>query len=145
VGIKDDVEIGAGTKIWHPELVNIFDTKIGKNCNIGAFVEISGATIGDNVTIGAFCFICSGVVIEDDVFIGPKVAFTNDKYPPTPKDEWEIIKTIVHKKASIGLGSIILPGCHIGQGAFIAAGSVVTTKIWPGAKVKGSPARMYDV
>jgi acetyltransferase-like isoleucine patch superfamily enzyme len=129
------------TKIWHPDLVNIYgDCKIGQNCNVGAFVEIGpGVVIGDNVSIAAFCFIPSGVTIEDDCFIGPRVTFCNDKYPPSHKDAWQPI--LVKKGASIGAGSIILPGVTIGEKAQIGAGTIITSDIKPGWRVVGNPAR----
>lgn len=134
-------QIGEGTKIWHPELVNLYgDYQIGKNCNIGAFVEIGpGVFIGDNVTIGAHCFIPSGVLIGDNVFIGPRVTFCNDKYPPSGREHWGI--TTVLQRVSIGAGSVILPGVTIEEGARIGAGSVVTSTVGKNKTVYGNPAR----
>ena len=86
--IKDDVKIGKGTKIFHPDLVNLYGCEIGENCKIGAFVEIrKDVKIGNNVKIQAFVFIPEGVTIEDGVFIGPHVCFTNDKYPKAVKSD----------------------------------------------------------
>lgn len=120
--------IGKGTKIWHADLVNIYGCTIGRDCNIGAFVEIGpGVVIGDRVRIAAKCFIPEGVFIEDDCFIGPGVIFTNDKYPPSSKENWK--KTRVCKGASIGAGAVILPGVTIGEGALVAAGSTVTRDV----------------
>ncbi|MDD5053443.1 MAG: acyltransferase [Sulfuricurvum sp.] len=133
--------ISESVKIWHPELVNIYgNCSIGENCNIGAFVEIGPEVeIGNNCRIGAHCFIPEGVTIEDDCFIGPGVVFCNDKYPPSHKQAWE--KILVKTKASIGAGSIILPGVTIGAGAMIGAGAVVTENIPDYTIVAGNPAK----
>ncbi len=137
-------KIGKNTKIWHPELVNIFDCEIGDGCNIAAFVEIgTGVVIGNKCSVGAFSFIPTGVVVEDNVFIGPNTVFTNDKYPPADKATWVIKSTVVKKAASIGAGSLILPGVTIGEGAKVGAGAVVTKDVEPHTKVKGMPARVY--
>lgn len=134
-------EIHPSTKIWHSDKVNIYgDCKIGRNCNIGAFVEIGpGVIIGDNVSIAAFCFIPCGVTIEDNCFIGPRVTFTNDKYPPSNRDNWEPI--VIKKGASIGAGAIILPGVTVGENAMIGAGTVVTNNIDCDCRVAGNPGR----
>lgn len=135
-------QIHYSTKIWHPDKVNIYgDCIIGCYCNIGAFVEIGpGVIIGNNVNIAAFCFIPSGVTIEDNCFIGPRVTFTNDKYPPGKREDW--LRTYVKTGASIGAGSVILPGVTIGSGALVGAGSVVTKDVPDGRRVVGNPARM---
>jgi UDP-2-acetamido-3-amino-2,3-dideoxy-glucuronate N-acetyltransferase len=140
--IDKRVIIGEGTKIWNPELVNIYgEVEIGKNCNIGSFVEISGRVIiGDNVRIGAFCFIPEGVMIEDDCFIGPACVFTNDKYPPSKsKDQW--LSTRVHKSAALGARCVILPGVIIGERAMVGAGTCVNKNVAPGWRVVGNPMR----
>lgn len=138
--IRDDVKIGAGTKIWHPDLCNLYGCEIGEDCNIGAFVEIGqGVKIGDRVRIGAHCFIPEGVEIYDDVFIGPGTTFTNDKYPPGTKADWG--KIIVMKDASIGARVTILPDIIIGAGALVGAGSVVIESVKPMTMVVGNPAR----
>ena len=137
-----DAEIGEGTKIWQPELVNIYRCEIGRNCNIAAFVEIGdGAIIGNNCRIQAYAFIPQGVIIRDNVFIGPGVKFTNDKYPPTEKDDWESEITIVQSGVSIGAGAIIISGIIIHENAVVAAGAVVTKNIEKGCLVKGVPAK----
>jgi len=139
-------KIGKRTKIWYRKLVNIFRCEIGKDCNIAAFVEIgSGVVIGDRCSIAAFSFIPNGVIIEDNVFIGPNTVFTNDRYPPADKKMWVIKPTIVKKGASIGAGSLILPGVIIGENARVGAGAVVTRDVKPNTKVKGVPARIYNV
>lgn len=138
-------EIGEGTIIHQEELVNIYDSIIGKYCNIGTFVEIGGAIIGNYCHIGTYAFICPRVVIGNNVFIGPGVRFSNDKYPPTPKKEWKPIPTQVANGASIGIGAIILPACHIGENAVIGAGAIVTRPVIPNAIVRGNPARTVNV
>jgi acetyltransferase-like isoleucine patch superfamily enzyme len=139
IGIS--VEIGEYTMIWHPELVNIYgDAHIGDHCNIGCFVEIGpGVFIGNRVRIGAHCFIPEGVTIEDDCFIGPGCVFTNDRYPPGSKDNWE--KTLIKSGAKIGAGCVILPGIIIGESAMIGAGTVVTRDIPAKWKVIGNPMK----
>ena len=114
---------------------------IGKGTKIAAFVEIGrGAKIGKNCKIQAFTFIPSGVILEDEVFIGPHVCFTNDKYPKA-QGKWEEKKTIVHRAASIGANSTILPGIEIGEEATIGAGSVVVHNIPRGETWAGNPAK----
>ena len=138
--IEKDVILGEGTKIWHPELVNLYGCNIGENCNIGAFVEIGkGVVIGNNVSIGAHCFIPEGVTIEDNCFIGPRTTFCNDMYPPSYGKHWG--KVIVRKGASIGAGSIIVPGVEIGEGVMIGAGALVSRSIPASVKAFGHPAR----
>jgi UDP-2-acetamido-3-amino-2,3-dideoxy-glucuronate N-acetyltransferase len=133
-------KIGKGSKIWHPDLVNLYGCEIGENCNVGAFVEIGpGVFIGDDVRIAAHCFIPEGVKIESGCFIGPRVTFTNDPYPPSNRESWK--STVVCKGASIGAGAIILPGVTIGEGALIGAGSIISRNVLPGAKVYGEAAR----
>jgi acetyltransferase-like isoleucine patch superfamily enzyme len=125
--LKEALKIDRGTTIW-PNC-NIYPgAKIGKGCSIGQFTEIDGGVvIGNNVRVGAFCFIPSGVTIEDNCFIAPRVAFSNDKHPPSDKKQWA--KTLVKKGAVIGIGSVILPGITIGENAVVGAGSVVTKDI----------------
>ena len=137
----DKKELDNGTVIWHPELSNISENAvIGENCRIHSHVWI-----GDNVRIGnrckieAFAFIPPGVTLEDDVFIGPHVCFTNDKRPPSHGKEWS--ETVVRKGASIGANSTILPGITIGENAMIGAGSVVTKDVVPETTVVGNPAK----
>lgn len=139
--ISNESIIHTSTKIWHPELVNIYgNCKIGENCNIAAFVEIGpGVIIGNNVSVAAHCFIPEGVTIEDDCFIGPGVVFCNDKYPPSSKKFWKPI--LVKRMSSIGARSVILPGVTIGEGALIGAASVVTRDVQNGTTVFGHPAK----
>lgn len=125
--LKEAYKIDRGTVIW-PNC-NIYPgAKIGKGCSVGQFTEIDdGVIIGNNVRIGAYCFIPEGVVIEDDCFIAPRVSFSNDKHPPSNKEQWA--KTLVKKGAVIGIGSVILPGVIIGENAVIGAGSIVTKNV----------------
>lgn len=132
------LEIGDGT-IIHDQ-VNLFKCKIGKNSKIDAFVYIEeGVVIGDCCKIRPFVFIPTGVTIEDNVFIGPNVSFTNDKYPKV-KGEWKLLKIRIKKGASIGANSVILPGVTIGKEALVGAGSVVTKDVPDRAIVVGNPA-----
>lgn len=133
-----DVEIGEGTVVH--DQVNLYKCKIGKNCKIDAFVYIEeDVVIGDNCKIRPFVFIPTGVTIENDVFVGPNVSFTNDKYPKV-KGEWRLLRTRIKKGASIGANSIILPGITIGEDVLVGAGSVVTKDVPNGAIVAGNPA-----
>ncbi|MGA9099862.1 MAG: acyltransferase [Methanotrichaceae archaeon] len=139
--IVESDAIGEGTKIWH--FVHIRKgSKIGKNCNIGKSVYVDAdAVIGNNVKIQNFVSVYKGVVIEDDVFIGPSATFTNDLYPRAfIWDEEHVIPTNVGKGASIGANSTIICGTTIGEYAMIGAGSVVTKDVPAFGLVYGSPA-----
>lgn len=139
--VIENAEIGENTVIR--DYVNIFGCKIGKNCKIAAFVEIQkDVAIGNNCAIEAFTFIPSGVTIEDEVFIGPHVCFTNDKKPRAVNPGWKTIPTVVKKGASIGAGSVILCGVTIGEKAMVAAGSVVTKDVPQNTLVAGRPAKI---
>jgi len=131
-------DIGKNTKIW--DNCNIYKTaKIGKGCSIGGGTEIGNkVVIGNNVRIGAFCFIPEGVTIEDDSFIAPRVSFSNDKRPPSGKENWG--KITVKKGAAVGMGAIVLPNVVIGEGAIVGAGAVVTKDIPAGEQWYGVPA-----
>jgi len=138
--IMKDIKVGEGTRIF--DQVNLYKCKIGRNCKIDAFVYVEeGVEIGNNVKIRAFTFIPEGVKIEDDVFIGPGVIFTNDKYPRV-RGRWRLLKTIVKKGASIGAGAVICPGVVIGEFALIAAGAVVTRNVPAYAIMAGNPAKI---
>lgn len=148
--IKNDVKLGKNVQIFHPDLVNLYGCSIGDNTKIGAFVEIKEhAVVGKNCKIQAFVFIPEGITIEDGVFIGPHVCFTNDKYPKAINPDgslkdacnWQIRKTIVKQGAAIGAGAVILPGVTIGKHAIVGAGSVVTKNVPDGATVIGNPAK----
>jgi acetyltransferase-like isoleucine patch superfamily enzyme len=135
-----DAEIGEGTVVH--DQVNLYKCKIGRNCKVDAFVYVEeGVVIGDYCKIRPFVFIPTGVTIEDDVFVGPNVSFTNDKYPRV-KGEWKLVRTRVKKGASIGANSVILPGVTIGEEALVGAGSVVTEDVPSRAIVAGNPARI---
>lgn len=133
------IVVGSNTSIY--DQVNLYKCKIGRDTKIDAFVYIEEQVIiGNRVKIRPFTFIPSGVTIEDDVFIGPHVTFTNDKYPKS-KSKWRMLKTIVKQGASIGAGSIILP-VNIGRNSLIGAGSVVTKNIPDNTLAMGNPARI---
>jgi len=138
--IIEDSIIGENTIIR--DYVNIFGAKIGDNCKIGAYVEIRrGAEIGNNTKVEAYSLIPTGVKIEDEVFIGPHVIFTNDRVPHAIGD-WKVVPTFVKKGASIGAGAVIVCGVTIGEGALVAAGAVVTKDVPPYTLVAGNPARV---
>ena len=147
--IADDVKLGRDVKIF--EFVNLYGCEIGDESKIGTFVEIQrGATVGRRVKISSHTFICEGVQIEDQVFVGHGVTFINDRYPRAvndrgelqTEDDWNVVPTIVRKRASIGSGSTILCGVEIGEGAIVGAGSVVTKDVPAGSIVAGNPARI---
>jgi len=147
--IADDVKLGRDVKIF--EFVNLYGCEIGDESKIGTFVEIQrGATVGRRVKISSHTFICEGVRIEDQVFVGHGVTFINDRYPRAVNeqgelqtgDDWKVVTTIVRKRASIGSGSTILCGVEIGEGAIVGAGSVVTKDVPAGSIVAGNPARV---
>jgi len=144
------VSLGQGAVIYQPELVNLYNCSIGAGTRVGAFVEIQkNAVIGSNCKISSHSFICEGVTIEDGVFIGHGVMFTNDLYPRATtdtgelqgSDDWSVVPTVVRSNASIGSNATILAGLVIGERALIGAGAVVTHDVPPGALVAGVPAR----
>jgi len=149
--IAPDVRLGENVIIYHPDLVNLYGCVIGDGCKIGAFVEIrKKVSVGKNVKIQAFAFLPEMVTLEDYVFIGPHVCFTNDKYPRSvnpdgslmAEDDWEQIPTLVKRGASIGANATILCGVTIGECALVGAGAVVTKDVPDYAIVCGSPARI---
>lgn len=150
--IAPDVKLGKGVKIFH--FVNLYGCEIGDNSKIGAFVEIQkGAKIGRNCKISSHSFICEGVTIEDEVFIGHNVTFINDKYPrattesgePQSEQDWVCVPTLVKKGASIGSSATLLCGITIGEYAVVGAGSVVTKDVPPYTLVAGNPARRLRI
>jgi acetyltransferase-like isoleucine patch superfamily enzyme len=147
--IADDVKLGANVRL--SKFINLYGCEIGDETKIGAFVEIQkNAKVGSHCKISSHSFICEGVTIEDNVFVGHGVMFTNDTYPrATSLDgnlqteaDWKVEKTIVKKGASIGTGATILPDVCIGENAVVGAGSVVTRDVPPGAVVVGNPAKV---
>jgi len=149
--IKNDVELGKDVVIYHPDLVNLYGCTIGSGTKIGAFVEVQkSASIGANCKISSHSFICEGVEIEDGVFIGHGVMFTNDVYPRAvtaegilqTEQDWEVVETLVKTMASIGSNATILAGVTIGVGAMIGAGAVVTHDVPDHAIVAGVPAKI---
>jgi acetyltransferase-like isoleucine patch superfamily enzyme len=147
--ISSDVELGENVRIV--DFVNLYGCRIGDNSKIGTFVEIQkGAVIGSNCKISSHSFICEGVTIEDGVFVGHNVTFTNDRYPrATAADgslqteaDWRCIPTVVKRGASIGSGATILCGVTIGREALIGAGSTVTRDVPDGCIATGNPARV---
>ena len=149
--IAADVILGSNVIIFQADLVNLYGCTIGTDTRIGAFVEIQkNAVVGARCKISSHSFVCEGVVIEDEVFIGHGVMFTNDIYPAATTDQgtlkgasdWEVVPTLVKKRASIGSNATILAGLTIGEGALVGAGAVVTSDVADYAIVAGVPARV---
>jgi len=140
--VEEDVKIGKNTRIWHFVHVRR-GARIGENCNIGKGVYIDkDVEIGNNVKIQNFVSVYHGVKIEDDVFIGPHATFTNDLYPRSFNEDWELVPTLVKRGASIGANATIVCGIVIGEYAMIGAGAVVTKDVPPFGLVYGNPARL---
>jgi acetyltransferase-like isoleucine patch superfamily enzyme len=148
--IAASVRLGRNVMIHHPDLVNLYGCQVGDDTRIGAFVEIQkNATIGSLCKISSHTFICEGVEIGDEVFVGHGVMFINDLYPRATaagglqsEADWKVIPTYVRKGASIGSGAVILGGITIGERALIGAGAVVTKDVPADAVVAGVPARV---
>jgi len=147
--IAPDVKLGAGVKL--SKFINLYGCEIGENTKIGAFVEIQkNATVGKNCKISSHTFVCEGVAMEDNVFIGHGVTFINDSYPRATtaegqmqtESDWKVERTLIRKGASIGSGSTILSNVTIGENAIVGAGSVVTKDVPANAIVAGNPARL---
>ena len=140
--IAADVLLGANVVIHHPDLVNLYGCEIGDDCRIGPFVEIqAGVRTGRRCKISSHSFLCAGVTLEDDVFIGHGVMFVNDRHPRSDSPDWRLEPVLIKRGASIGSGAVILCGVTVGEGAMVGAGAVVTRDVAAGATVKGVPAR----
>lgn len=146
--VAPDVKLGRDVRLYN--FVNLYGCEIGDGTRIGTFVEIQrGARVGRNCKVSSHTFICEGVEIDDEVFIGHNVNFINDKYPRATNPDgslqtdadWTCVRTRVGRGASIGTGAVILCGVTVGAGALVGAGSVVTRDVPPGATVAGNPAR----
>ncbi|MBF8297282.1 MAG: Acetyltransferase [Bacteroidetes bacterium] len=146
--IAPDVKLGKNVRIF--DFVNLYGCEIGDNTKVGAFVEIQkGVKVGKNVKVSSHTFICEGVTIEDDVFIGHNVSFINDRYPRSTNEgrtmqseaDWKVVPTLVKRGASIGTSATIMCGVTIGERAIVGAGSVVTKNVPPDVVVAGVPAR----
>lgn len=147
--VAPDVKLGKNVRLHG--FVNLYGCEIGDDVKIGTFVEIQkGAKVGDRCKVSSHTFICEGVTLEDEVFIGHNVTFTNDRYPRAvnrtgqlqSEADWACIPTRVKRGASIGSGATLLCGITIGEGAMVGAGSVVTRDVPAGAVVAGNPARI---
>jgi len=146
--IAADVKLGKGVRIH--DFTNLYGCEIGDEVKVGTFVEIQkGVKVGNRCKISSHTFICEGVTLEDDVFVGHNVTFTNDKCPRATnaggqlqtEADWACIPTLVRRGASIGSGSVLLCGITIGENALVGAGSVVTHDVPSGAVVAGNPAK----
>ena len=149
--ISSDVSLAKNVKIYQPELVNLYGCTIDAETRIGAFVEIQkNASVGARCKISSHTFICEGVTIEDEVFVGHGVMFTNDVYPRAVNDDgnlqteadWAVVATRVKRRASIGSNATIIAGVTIGECALVGAGAVVTRDVADYAIVAGVPARV---
>lgn len=151
MAISADVRLGDNVKIFHSDLVNLYGCSIGDDTKIGAFVEIQkNATVGARCKVSSHSFICEGVEIEDEVFVGHGVVFTNDAYPRAVSAEgllqteadWKLVKTTVRKGASLGSNATVIAGVTIGKEALVGAGAVVTHDVPDFAIVAGVPAKV---
>jgi len=149
VRIAPDVKLGKNTRVFC--FANLYGCTVGDDTKIGAFVEIQkNAHIGSRCKVSSHTFICEGVTIEDECFIGHGVMFTNDKFPRATaaggalqtEADWTVVPTRICRGASIGSGAVIICGVTVGEGAMIGAGAVVTRDVPPGATVAGVPARV---
>jgi acetyltransferase-like isoleucine patch superfamily enzyme len=150
--IAPDVKLGEGVQVFG--FANLYGCTIGDGTRIGCFVEIQkNVVVGKRCKISSHTFICEGVSIDDEVFIGHHVCFTNDRLPRAcrvdgtlqTEDDWSIVPTRVGRRAAVGSGAVILPGVTIGAGAIVGAGAVVAADVPPRTIVAGSPARILRV
>jgi acetyltransferase-like isoleucine patch superfamily enzyme len=149
--ISANVTLGEGVIIHHRDLVNLYGCRIGDETKIGAFVEIQkNSEIGRRCKISSHTFVCEGVTIEDEVFVGHGVMFINDRYPRATSDgalqteaDWQVVPTRIRRGASIGSGAVIMCGVTIGARALVGAGAVVTRDVPDDAVVTGVPARLH--
>src|SRR6266496_242359 len=150
--IAPDVKLGKGVRIYG--FTNLYGCEIGDDVKIGTFVEIQkGAKIGNRCKISSHSFVCEGVILEEEVFVGHNVTFINDRYPRATNEEgqlqteadWQCIPTVVKKGASIGSGSTLLCGITVGEHAIVGAGSVVTKDVPPYSVVVGNPAKVLKL
>ncbi len=146
--IAPDVKLGKNVRIF--DFTNLYGCELGDDVKVGAFVEIQkGVKIGNRCKISSHTFICEGVTIEDEVFVGHNVTFINDRFPRSTnatgslqtEADWACVPTVVRRGAYIGSGAVLLCGITVGENAVIGAGSVVTRDVPPGAIVAGNPAR----
>jgi UDP-2-acetamido-3-amino-2,3-dideoxy-glucuronate N-acetyltransferase len=151
--ISENVVLGRDVKIPQPSLVNLYGCVIGADTRIGAFVEIQkNSTVGERCKISSHTFVCEGVTIEDEVFIGHGVMFTNDRFPratnddgsPQTESDWKVMATLIKRRASVGSNVTIVAGVTVGTGAMIGAGAVVTKDVPDFAVVAGVPARIVS-
>lgn len=152
VCVADDVVMGEGVRL--APFVNLYGCSIGEDSRLGAFVEIQrGASVGARCKISSHSFICSGVAIEDEVFVGHGVVFVNDRFPRATnpdgslqsEGDWRLEKTLIRRRASIGSGAVIMAGVEVGEGALVGAGAVVTRNVPAHSIVAGTPARFVRV
>jgi acetyltransferase-like isoleucine patch superfamily enzyme len=147
--VAPDVVLGRDVKLY--DFVNLYGCSVGDGTRVGTFVEIQkGASVGARCKISSHTFVCEGVTIEDEVFVGHGVMFINDRLPratredgePQAEGDWKLEPTVVRRRASIGSNATILCGVEVGEGAVVGAGAVVTRDVPPGAVVAGNPARI---
>ena len=149
--VADNVQLAEGVKIFHPDLVNIYGCSVGEGTTIGPFIEIqAGVVVGERCKISSHTFVCDGVIIEDEVFIGHGVMFTNDLYPRSTNEDgslqsssdWQMVSTRVKRRSSIGSNATILGNVTVGESAMVGSGAVVTRDVPDYAIVAGVPAQV---